>query len=205
MHTTFSFRRVCAIRTAMLLAGVAAAVATGPARAGIIHDEGQHGDLSGNGLNPTHHTLNFGANTILATSVAGDREYVRLTVPAGGQLDALLLQDYISVDGTAFIAVQSGITFTEPPVGANPANMLGWTHFGPGVGQQPGDDILPAVGQGALAIGFTPPLPAGEYTWWMQQTGPNPTTYQFDFVVSPEPGSLALLGAAGLMLIRRRK
>ena len=57
---------------------------------------------------------------------------------------------------------------------------------------------------GPGAIGFTPPLPAGDYTFWMQQTGANSATYQFDFIVTPEPATAGLLFAAAVLLLRRR-
>jgi hypothetical protein len=56
-------------------------------------------------------------------------------------------------------------------------------------------------------MGFTPPLAAGNYTFWIQQTGANSATYTLDFRVTPEPGTLALLGisaAVGVAIRRRR-
>lgn len=179
------------------------AVAATGARASIIHDEGVDGDLSGDRFIPTAYTLAFGTNSVIATSVSGDREYVTLSVPAGMQLDSVVLFSYVGVDLTAFIAVQAGTTFTEPPTGTDANNLLGWTHFGPGVGNV-GTDILDDLGASSPAIGFSPPLAAGDYTWWMQQTGASPATYQFDFNVSPEPATLALVALAALALRRRR-
>ncbi len=191
------------ISTACITVAIALTTAAS-ARGDLIHDESIHGDLSGNQAAPTHYTLLPGSNTLIATSVSGDREYVRLSVPAGLLLDSLILVDYAGIDGTAFIAVQQGTEFTEPPTGTNVANLLGWSHFGPGVGNV-GLDILPGIGSGLGAMGFTPPLAAGEYTWWIQQTGGNAATYELDFVVTPEPTSLALLGLVATVLLRRRR
>lgn len=148
------------------------------------YNEGTGGDLSGDRLNPTLFTLTPGSNLLTATSVSGDLEYVRVTVPLGFQLNALALTDYISTDDRSFIAVQSGVTFTEPPVGTNVANLLGYTHFGTGLGHV-GTDILDDMAGGAGAIGFSPPLSSGQYTFWLQETGVETSTYTLNFRVSP--------------------
>ncbi len=186
--------------------GISIAVFLGliaPAAATVIHDESVNGDLSNDRLNPTGYTLSAGTNTLIATSVSGDREYVRLSVPAGLQLSSIINVSYQGQDGTAFIGVQNGSTFTEPPTGTNVANLLGYTHFGTGPGTV-GTDILDNMGTGAGAQGFTPPLPSGNYTYWIQQTGTSAATYQFDFNVTPEPMSAMLFGLAGGALLRRR-
>lgn len=180
---------------------LALAVSTAPA--GIVYDEGVDGDFSGDRFNPTDLVLSEGVNLITATSIRDDREYVTLTIPAGLQLDSLVLVSYVGLDETAFIGVQAGDIMSEPSSGANPANLLGWTHFGPGAGNV-GADILPEIGMGFDAIGFTPPLPGGDYTFWIQQTGTSAATYTMAFNVSPEPASLVLLSAA-LMFLRRRR
>jgi len=197
-HSLFS--SAIAVATAIALASGAQT-----ARAVIMHDESVHGDISNDRLNPTHHTLLLNANSLIATSIAGDREYIRLSVPAGLSLSAINVVSWQSVDLLGFIGVQSGTTFTEPPTGTNVANILGYGHFGPGAGNV-GLDILPEISAGPGAIGFTPPLVAGEYTFWIQQTGPDPATYQLDFITTPEPSALCLLlfGAATLLRDRRR-
>lgn len=179
-------------------------LAAGPAAAVVVHDESIHGDVSNDRLSPTAYVLSSGTNSLLATSVSGDREYVRFTVPAGFQLSQVVLASYAGIDGTAFIGVQAGSTLTEPPTGTNVANLLGWTHFGPGPGNV-GTDILDNIGVGAGAIGFTGSLSAGDYTFWIQQTGANAATYQMDFVVVPAPAAAGLLGLAGVLACRRRR
>lgn len=179
------------------------AVAATGSRASIIHDESVDGDLSGDRFNPTDHTLAFGTNSVIATSVSGDREYLTLTIPGGMQLDSIVLFSYVGLDETAFIAVQSGTTLTEPPTGTNANNLLGWTHFGPAIGNV-GTDVLDDMCVASPAIGCSPPLAAGDYTYWMQQTGGLAATYRFDFNVSPEPATLALFALGALALWRRR-
>jgi hypothetical protein len=146
--------------------------------------------------------LALGTNSLIATSSFGDLEYIVLTVPNGMQLDSIIQSAWSGLDEVGFIAVQTGTVFTEPPVETNVANLLGYTHFGPG--EFPlGEDILADMGQAFDAIDFTPPLPANDYVYWIQQNGTDASTYQLDFVVSPEPSSIALLGVA-LLALRRR-
>lgn len=173
---------------------------TCPAAAGVAWDEANDGDLSGNRLAPTAVSVALGGNQLIGQTIRDDLDYVTFQVPAGAQLTALYLDHYLSEDFTAFIGLQAGSVFTEPNVGANPANLLGYSHFGDGVGNV-GTDILDDLGQGAGSQGFTPPLPAGDYTLWIQQTGMSLTEYAFDLRIEavPEPSTLAL-GLATLAL-----
>ena len=180
------------------------AVGASGAGAAVVWDEAVNGDLSGDGGSPTPLAFPVGTSTVSATSVAGDREYARFTIPPGLALESVFLRSYTGADGLSFIGTQRGSTFTEPPGAANPANLLGYTHFGPGAGNV-GADILPAMGSGFGSQGFTPPLGPGDYSLWMQQTGSIPTGYTFDFVVTPEPSTAALAGLAAAGLLCRRR
>lgn len=175
------------------------------ANAETIWDEAVDGDLSGNRFAPTHFNLNAGIHSLRATTGGGlaDIDYISITIPAGALFTELRLVSYAGSDGTAFIGMCEGPTFIVPPSGG-PAEMMGWTHFGRGQGNV-GEDILQQIGWGSGAIGFTAPVPAGTYSFWLFQLGA-PTTYQFDFVVVPTPGSGAgLLVAAGVVAGRRRR
>lgn len=183
---------------------IVSCIVASPAVAVVVHDESLNGDLSNDRLIPTAYALALGTNSLVATSVSGDREYVRFTVPAGFQLSQVVLASYAGIDGTAFIGVQAGSTLTEPPTGTNVANLLGWTHFGPVPGNV-GTDILDNMGVGAGAIGFVGALAAGDYTFWIQQTGANAATYQMDFILVPAPGVAGLIGLAGVFASRRRR
>jgi len=160
-------------------------------------NEGIDGDLSNNRLVPTVISLDPGSNTITATSVAGDPEYYAVNVPPGYQLSALTLVSYVSLDSVAFVGVQNGTTFTEPATGTDVSQLLGWLHFGPSL---VGTDILDDIGTGAGAIGFAGPQPAGDYTFWSQQTGANAATYTFDLQVAPAGVSDQPIGAIKLII-----
>lgn len=160
----------------------------GSVSADSSYDEAIDGDLSDDRFNPTSLVFSPGVNRITSSSVAGDRDYFTVHIPTGLQLYALILTDFVSVDDVAFVAVQAGTTFTEPPDAADPANILGYMHHG---AAHVGTDILDDIGMGAGAIGFTPPLTSGNYTFWSQETGPDSATYTFEFVVLPATNSAA--------------
>jgi hypothetical protein len=174
------------------------------AASAISYSESVDGDFSGNGLAPTPLVLAFGSNMISGSTVFGDLDYFSVSIPA--QLQQIVVTNYTSANSISFIAVQSGTAVTEPPGTPDVANLLGWAHFGPGVFPPSGvgADILDNIGTGGGAQGFVPPLPSGSYAFWVQETGSSPVGYGFDFVVAPEPGSLALtaLGMAALALRR---
>ena len=185
----------------VLAAGVGAAWSA-TARA-AAWSESTNGDLSGNRSAPSALNLTVGSNTITGTTGSGDLDYLRVNVPAGGRIQSFFLRSYSGNDATSFIGLQQGTTFTSDPNSGNTSNLLGYTHFGTSAGNV-GRDLLPAMGTAFGAQGFTPPLSGSSYTFWIQQLG-STTSYQFDAVVTPEPGSAALLGCAGVMVLRRRR
>jgi len=93
-----------------------------------------------------------------------------------------------SGDETGFIGVQTGTQMTVPPDTPSAEGLLGWTHFGFGVGNV-GQDILQSMGSNGFgATGFVPPLPSNNYTFWIQQLNFEPTEYQFEFLLSGPAG-----------------
>ncbi|MCC6321149.1 MAG: hypothetical protein IT438_06910 [Phycisphaerales bacterium] len=177
------------------------------ANADIIWTEQINGDFSGNRLAPTTLALAEGNNAISARiepiSQAGelDLDYFSVTVPSGFRLTEVLLENYLSTDFVAFIAIDPHATFTIAPEDASIENLFGWLHFG---AADVGQDILTRMGQNGT--GFATPLPSGTYTFWAQQIG-DLTEYTPVFVVEaiPAPGSLSVLAAAGLLSLRRRR
>jgi hypothetical protein len=209
-----SFRR--ALPGIILSLSVVALFAS-PCRGTVIWDESVSGDLSNNQAAPNAFTLASGTNSVIGMvgpSATDKQDWIALTIPAGFSLSSDILAAYSSTDPQGFTGVQAGASFVGDPE-TSASSYLGYAHYGTGAmnGAAPlanlvGADLLPIMGntndaQGAQ--GFTGPLPAGTYTFLIQQLGAA-TTYQFDFVVTsvPEPASLCLLGFAGLAMLRRR-
>lgn len=178
--------------------------------AATVYDEGVSGDLSGSGASPTFVAVAAGANVVKGSTGREngvvDRDYLRITVPVGMQLSAItpLAGTSTVAGGLAFIGLEAGTQVTTPVTG--PATtLLGWHHYAPA---DVGNNILPLIGAGAGAIGFTGALGAGDYAVWIQETGVGTVPYLMEFTLSavPEPASGLLLlgGVAGLAWLRRR-
>lgn len=176
-------------------------------------DESVSGDFANSGLAPTVVSLVPGSNLVRGfTGRSGtvDRDYFRFELPAGWQLDTLTVlpgSTFLGVSAASFIAVQAGPQVTVNPTGGSAAGLLGWVHYSE---NDIGTDILGLMGIGPGSTGFVTPLPAGSYSFWVQDTGSGVAEYRFDFSVSvvPEPASGALLLAGGLALsglFRRRR
>jgi hypothetical protein len=192
------------MRRAAFLIAFAVLSATRLASAAEIYNEATSGDLSNDRLAPTPLSVGLGSNTLTATSVSGDREYFRFTVPPGRRLNAIV---NVASNGTrSFLGMQNGSVFTEPPTATVATNLLGYSHFGSGDATI-GTDILDNM---AASNGyFTGGLAAGDYVFWSQETGGVATTYTFDFQIgaattaaaTPIPpvfGGLLALGLLGL-------
>jgi hypothetical protein len=179
------------------LTSIVIAFASSRTQAATIWNEGSQGDLSGNRLSPTSGPLALGNNDLFGQTQGGDLDYITFALPAGQQLTGIFLRSYQSNDSVAFVAMQTGSTFTESDSNPNPANMRGYSHFGSG---NLGSNMLPSLGGTAAG--------PNSYTLWLQQLGA-PTSYRMDFVVVPEPTTFVLT-AAGLLgfalwgAIRRR-
>lgn len=186
------------------LAASAALLTCAAAQAGTIYDEAISGDLTGNRLAPLNlGTLTPGSNLLIGQAGNADRDYFTITIATGQTLTNLNLVTYSGGDRVGFIGVQTGTIITEDPNSANVANLLGWTHFGPG-GAPAGSDILDDIGNGPGAIGFSGALGPGTYSFWVQQLG-TLTGYTFDFVVVPAPSAACAMGLGLLAASRRRR
>lgn len=178
-----------------------------PALADVVYDERGGNDISGDRFNPTLLTLQEGDNTLIGIMTGlddlgfPDRDYFRFTVPVGYTLSAIRLDAYVSTDFAAFFGVQPGVIFPNDPDTVQPGDLMGWCLFGP---QDQGLDLLPIMGSNG--IGFTPPLPAGNYAFWGQQIGAY-TEYLMNFEISPvpSPGAASMLGLGAAFTLRRRR
>ena len=185
-----------------------------PAKAQTIYTETMFGDLSNTYTSPT--TLFFlpgPANTVSGTtgrsSTTGqiDFDIFTFNVPTGFVLSGIVPVS-TTTPSLSFIAIDSGTSLSVDPAVVNstfnPAGLLGYAHYGPASFPPTiGTNILAMMGTAAGADGFTPPLGAGDYTIWLQETGTTPINYTFNFEISaaiPEPETYALL-AAGLLLL----
>lgn len=183
-----------------LSAVLVACLAAPGARAAVVWNESIDGDLSGNRLIPTTLAMGTGSNEIVGTTVHDDRDYFRFSLSPGQALTQIVVRGYEGVDEFSFLAVQAGTVITEDPIAPDVGNLLGWSLWGTA---DIGNDILARMGTGQGAIGFVPPLTGSNYAFWLQQTG-DETSYRLDFVVVPEPATLAVL-AAGVGCVARRR
>jgi hypothetical protein len=185
--------------------GALATILAGSVRADVVYNEMVQGDISDDRFAPTQLTLSPGSNDLFGIMSGGnkkgiDRDYFSITIPEGHVLAQLILGVYSSPDFAAFIAIQPGPVFPNDPDTVGPDDLMGWAHFGPAEKWQ---DLLPIMG--ANGQGFTPPLPAGTYTFWAQQTD-DYTDYALDFVVEvPAPASAAIVMMSLGLAVRRRR
>ena len=190
---------VSRIGTVLLLA-----LALASASQAASFDEGLDGDLSDDRFAPTGLLLDPGANVVTATQqgVPRDIDYLTVSVPVGQVLAAIVLDDYVAGPGNqAFLGLQEGTVFTVDPGLPIVGELLGGIVYGEG---NVGTDILPEIGVLGGAIGFSGPLASGDYTFWLNQTGPV-STATLSLILVPEPAAASLLGLGllGIALARR--
>ena len=152
----------------------------------LAYDESVDGDLSTDRENPTVRALAAGANSVaLMTGGEGDRQdYLTVQLEPCMTLDSVFVQSYEGSGGDEIgaLILQRGNTLTVDPAQAFNSidQLLGFTLFGTA---NVGLDVLAMAGEGQGAEGFTTPLPADNYTFWLNQTGPQ-ATYELIFNVS---------------------
>ena len=179
------------------------------AQAGVIHDESIAGDLSDANLAPTLLMVAEGSNIVTGSTAATplDRDIFSFTVGAGLELAAVILQTYNTEDDQGFFAVEAGNQISAL---FSTAALLGNSLIGVGPGKMEGDDVLDDLGSAQFGgIGFTGALPAGTYTFWIQETSASVPEYALDFQVRsttpvPLPTTLLLLLPALVLVARRR-
>ena len=176
------------------VAAVAAALVAMPAMADW--DEGVDGDLSDEELNPT--MLDFGIGDNFVSGVIGGDDFndaFWFNIAAGEELAAIYVVSYVVSGGNTSTGFNMAIGNSWDGDFNNPA-VIGSIAMGTSyVGTNLLDDPL-YTGDN--------PLGAGDYTVGLRE-GTAGQTYSFNFVVTPAPGSAALLGLGALVGMRRRR
>jgi hypothetical protein len=177
------------------------------AQGAVVYDESIDGNFSNSGLSPTVVHVGLGSNVISGSTGFGaggiDRDYFSITVPSGAALSSLTVLPGTVVGGdVSFIGVQVGPQVTVATDASTATGLLGWMHYGEGNVNR---DILPRIGTGQGAAGFTGPLGSGTYSFWVQDFDNAPVTYDFDLTLTaavavPEPKMSAAL-AVGLVFL----
>jgi hypothetical protein len=169
------------------------------ARGDTVYNEGVSGDLSNSGLTPTPITVSLGQNDVFGTTgktgTVIDRDYFTFTIPSDMELTAITVLPGTESLGTldeSFIGMQSGPQVTISTAATTAAGLLGWYHYGP---DDIGVNILPLMGTSGLgSTGFTPPLPSGTYSFWVQEASAGTVPYGLEFTVAtPEPATWTML------------
>jgi hypothetical protein len=185
-------------------------------QAGTVYNETVQGDFSNSGLSPTAVTVAVGSNQIFGTTGRDanglDRDYFTISVPVGLQLTSLMELAGTSVGGSvSFFGVQAGNQVTVPTNAADATGLLGWSHYG---GASQDTDLLAGMSIPAQgSSGFTRPLNAGNYSFWIQDFNTGRFSYGFDLVLAPaasaapEPRSYAMMlaGFVALLLLCKRR
>jgi hypothetical protein len=165
-----------------------------------IYNESVSGDLSNSGLTPTSVTVSLGTNDLFGTTgkdatTGVDRDYFTFTVPQGMELTAITIlpgTETLGTLGASFIGIESGPEVTVSTAATTAAGLLGWFHYDTG---DIGVSILPLMGTSGLgSTGFTGPLPAGTYSFWVQEASAGSVPYGLEFTVAtPEPATWTML------------
>jgi hypothetical protein len=202
-----------------VIAGVCAGLAAlaWPSFALAAYNETTDGDLSGNHLSPTAVALTSSGLTSISGSVTGagsgvstDLDYFKVTVPAGQVLTNIFVRTGTTSGGAtgSFIGLFSGPVGTDPATTTG-ANLLGYYLYRPAdIDTNILDDMATFNFNGSNpSQGFAPPLPAGDYTFWLQEGALGTFNYNFDIELNvPEPTTPALLlVGTGLLALRRNR
>ena len=149
------------------------------------YNESTDGDLPDDNLAPLGLTLELGSNLITSSQQGNafgrDIDYFTIEIPVGMQLSQLFVDSYTAKAGNlGFFGIQAGTPFTTDASSTKASDLLGGLVSG---SFDVGFDVLPAAGSLGGATGFTPPLAAGSYSFWMNQTG-DPSTVALDFILT---------------------
>lgn len=147
--------------------------------------------LSNDPASPTALSFGVGENTVSGQvdTPRNTRDFFTFTVPEGAELSGVFLKRWSAGDDIGFVHIDEGDT-TVIPSQDTITEFLGGAHISTelfGVS----DNVLGALAMAAQGgTGFDAPLPAGEYTFNIQQTGPVISRYELMFLIEegePEP------------------
>lgn len=135
----FNWRRAAWLGLPLSLSMGLMATMPSSVQAASLWNEATEGDLSDDGLSPTHlGPLVAGSNRLSATFNAGmvnpSPDYFTLEIPEGLALTDIVMRDWKAeptFEDIAFFAVQSGdvFDFVVPADRSNANGLLGWTHL----------------------------------------------------------------------------
>src|SRR4029450_5920536 len=195
-----------------ILASIFLTALVWPMLASADYIESVNGDLSGDFQNPTSIALVPDGSTTVSGTIQGagmgvsvDLDYFTVTVPVGQGLAALnRLEGPVAAGAIgSFIAAYTGSAAVDP-VGAVSTDALGYYLYG---AADIGTDILDDLGTFNFngtnpSIGFIPPLPSGDYTFWIQEGFNGTFPYNFELVLGsvPAPPTTLLMALAGLAM-----
>ncbi len=128
-------------------------------------------EASGDPLQPSTLAPSLQTYLIHGSVVRGDADYISWDIPKGQQLMSVKLVQYVSEDAIAFYALQPSKVFDA---GTNLSRMLVYGHMGPS-----------DLSRNVLADVPKSKLGEGPMTLWFQQTGPLPTRYVIEAILSP--------------------
>ncbi|MFZ4682785.1 MAG: PEP-CTERM sorting domain-containing protein [Terrimicrobiaceae bacterium] len=157
-----------------------------------LWDEPVNGDLSGDNFAPTALTFDLGVNRVKGTmggdpgdGIPLDRDIFKVTIASGQRISSIEVLTFAPT-GLSFYAVAAGESISI----TSSANHLSNTLI------SSTGEILPTLASGAYngGTGLTDPIPAGTYTFWLQEVS-SVVTYEMAYTVQavPEPGSVSLL------------
>jgi len=157
----------------------------------------------------------------VTNGVSPTSDYVTFRVPYGKVFTGLNLTSYTSTDDRSFVALMPGKKWTTAPSSGALPGALAYSHFGTrGVCSLFYGNLAPIgtnncvtnpAGQSNLFVKsltgpLAAPLKSGDYSVWIQNTGPEETAYVFEaqFESVKAPGPLPILGAAAGLGFSRR-
>ena len=183
------------------------------ANAQVVFDDAVNGNASSDGAAPTSVAFSLGSNIIngTVTSPGNVRNFYTFTIGAGQELSAINLDAISVVDAAGAVSSDPGFyALIDGTTGTNPVDgfaNLGGDLFAP---SSLGVDLLAGISGGgeSSGSGFSS-IGAGDYTFVIQQTGDEVSSFSLDFQVTtaavPEPTSTVLLAGLGLVGLARRR